>query len=88
MLRRVAAIALSPGVGACCAGLSAFGVVVCAALSHLFAKHYPHLGTDWKAPGMTHEIASANLAQAAALYGLFLGLSIASLYANRFRGRR
>ena len=37
---------------------------------------------------MTHEIASANLAQAAALYGLFLGLSIASLYANRFRGRR
>jgi hypothetical protein len=36
---------------------------------------------------MTHEIASANLSQAAGLYGLFLGLSIANLYVNRARGR-
>jgi hypothetical protein len=81
------AIATSTRSATCCAGLSAFGVVVCATLSHLFKKHYAHLGSEWKAPGMTHEIASANLAQAAALYGLFLGLSIVNLYANRARGR-
>ena len=87
MFGRVLAIATSSQSATCCAGLSAFGVVVCAALSQLFKKHYAHLGSDWKAPGMTHEIASANLSQAAGLYGLFLGLSIANLYVNRARGR-
>jgi hypothetical protein len=90
MFGRIIAIAVSPACGTCCAGLSLFGVVVCGALSHLFSKKYAYLGEDWKAPGMTHEIAASNLLQAAILYAIFFGLSVVNLYTNmmRQRGRR
>ena len=82
MASTVVGILKSPLCGTCCFGLSTFGVVVCAALSRLFRKEYAYLGEDWKAPGMTHALASENLASAAALYGVFAGLSLVNLYMN------
>jgi len=88
MASRALSIAMNPAFGACCAALSALGVIVCGVVGRLFAREYPHLGTEWRAEGMTHEKASGALAQAAMMYGVFLGLSLANLYLNsRARGR-